>query len=891
MAAFVNFSDPLTVSIDEAIAGQNFPDNRSIWHSLDDIVFDDGGLTGTQWFRDNGPNGLAASKLEPRAFCTRGGCHFSFNGTGLIVRLNIAFAWFNGATVTIDGAAPSTLGLLSHSDTLSCDAASYPPEDEAKGYIEVVVADGLADTAHDAVVLIDNANAAKFFSIAGFRIPTFTSQPFTRSGAWLVSPSVALLTQNALKVTLTNRSANLVFLPSLTFPPALVLASDGSALAPLAAASLDAGAALSVTLLPAFNGNEHSGAFAFALALSARYTDPDGAISTDELVTASPTANDPQTGLMQADPVVGPVAWVVDTSTPDNTPRIFTQWLAPFPSFPDIKFTVTLAFVGDAVDVTIQQSGGWGVLGVYNADASSLLYSLDCGAGAGIFTQTLSGFGAGPHVILFRKVAEDGLFVVLMRASWTQTFQFSQIDETVSLTYLAQQPVAMPVVDVAIGDYDATFDPPIPDHDFSGAVVRTNDEVVYSEVLSRFATFAVCYQSGFADILGEYDILIIDPIAAHAADVATWQAKGIVVYGYIASGEEVGFYQDRYDFSSALAPNSGSGPGGWAAYYMFTRFGTTGADWVGTWDLPDKNGVWASFYTNPDPAFGWPARVEGYYAPLVLGSPLVVTDEVVTLSEVTISAGTRLVFDTAHAPFDTDQPITLTSLDGMTDYPIFAKFTFDPKTGAVVMAPDIAGISAGTQLKVSYTRKGLNCDGVFWDVVDTPDVFNSHTFEFGYAFVPGYTTEFAAFINGVKANHPDKLFISNRGFTILDDIIASCSGVMFESWLASPTDIEHLATTDYVRITDPDAIAFNDGINDQLRRLRLSNTFDVFSLNYCLPEDTVLRDYMRGEDAKRGYLSWQSTITLNTPAHNTTIDTPGPRRVSTAFERYKRKAV
>jgi hypothetical protein len=51
-----------------------------------------------------------------------------------------------------------------------------------------------------------------------------------------------------------------------------------------------------------------------------------------------------------------------------------------------------------------------------------------------------------------------------------------------------------------------------------------------------------------------------------------------------------------------------------------------------------------------------------------------------------------------------------------------------------------------------------------------------------------------------------------------------------------------------------------------------------------------LRDYCRTEDAKHGYLSWQTTILLNQPGPNAVVNLPG-QGVSSAFLRYKTKAI
>jgi hypothetical protein len=861
--AWIAYSDPLLVSIDQSIAGQNWIDNRSIWHDLSEITFGTGDIDGAQWYQDSGPLGVAASVLEPRAFCLKGQASFMFTGATLIVRLNIAFSYFTGAVVTIDGVAPSTLDLLTSIDTLSCDSATYQLDSD--GYIDVVVADGLIDTLHTCVITVDSPNPAQFWGMSGFKVGVFTSQVIPRDDGWLVPPSFTL-TQNKVTITITNRGVATVVVPTFSFPSGLV---DGSnaALTTLSGDSLSPSQTLSQVVLPVFAGTELSGEFTYSFTLSAQYFNPDGDITnttTFTLIVANPALN-----------IVG--TWYQDTSTPGSLLRVFTSTFGSY-----LEFT----FVGDALAITVQQEASWGVIGIYDAN-DDLLNTVTCDVDTGglLATISLTGFGAGSHTVFLKKTVDDGAFIVFISAAWAVTSNYTAISETVVMNYTANQPVAMPVLNAAVGAYDMTFDAPIPDTtDYSGTPVRENTDLAYTEVLTRFPTFAVCYKTGFVDVLGQYDILIVDPLAAHAADVLTWQANGIKVFGYISSGEEVGFYANRYDFTSALAPNAGDGPGGYATYFMYTQNPVSGP--------PDEDGVFASYYTNPDPSFGWPDRIANYYAPQVLGGPVTVVDEVVTTKSATITAGSVIVFDTAQSPIDVDDTITLTTMDGATTYVTYSDYTFDAKTGAVVLSTNISpAVTIGQQLKISYTRKGHTMDGVFFDTVDTPDVYSGNNPPF--PFVAGYAGLFADMINNFKTANPDALLISNRGFTILPQIIQSCKGVMFETWLTTATDPSSPTTTAYEIITDPDTMAFNDSVNAMLRELRLIQDFDVYSLNYCDADSSgdALRAYCRANDAERGYLSWQSTIALDTPAANDTQTTPGLPITSNAFTRYKTKGV
>lgn len=791
---------------------------------------------------------MAAARLERRAFCLVGTATIAFSGTVLIARLNVAFSWFAGATVTIDGVAPSTLGLIASTDTLSCDAAAYSLTGDA--FVDVLVADGLSNGPHTCVITANSTNPAQFFSIAGYRVGILASQPLTRTGGWLVATVIDL---NKVMIGVTNRSAGPILNASLTWPVSGLLDGNGDPLTTLTAASLAPGQSLTQVVAPVFTGHEIGGSFAYTLGLSAEYPDVAGAITHTTTVTAFPGSPEFT--------VVG--TWFQDTGGPAGVARIFTSTFGTA----SIQFT----FVGDVLTLALQTSLSWGVLGVYAADGTTQLHGTNCNVDSALPLVVIqTGYGPGSHTVFLKKVTDDGpgAFIVLLSAAWSLTQNYSVITESVILNYVAEQPVALPVQSVVIDAFDVSFDAPVADaQDYSGVPVRENTYLAYTEVLARLPTYAVCYQSGFQDILSQYDILIVDPFAAATADVLAWQQNGIKVFGYISSGEESGFYANRYDLGSALAPNAGAGAGGFATYYMRTADGVN----------PDRNGIWSSYYIDPNPALGWPTRLETYYAPLVLGGPLVVVDEVVTTLAATISSGAVIVFNTAHAPVDIDQLITLRTMDGSHTYVIYADFTFDTKTGAFILSTTIApAVTIGQHLKISYTRKGHSMDGVFFDTVDTPDVYASSAF--GFVEVPGYAASFINLINNFKAAHPTAWLISNRGFTILPSIIRSCKGVMFESWLTLPTDIAHLLTTDYFQITDPDDIAANETVHTMLRTLRLTHEFDVYSLNYCHNDSRgdALRGYCRAQDAVHGYLSWQSTITLDAPSTNTiSARTPG----------------
>lgn len=877
MAVSGKFTTPVLVwTRDNAPAGANAYDNRTIWTGLDSIVFDNGGLPGTfQWYRDQGPLGMPAADAEPRAFCTRGGCHWTFSGKTLLVRLQVAWSWLNAVPILVDGVAPSSIsGVFAGArDVLSCDAATYGLTSDA--YVDVLVVDGLPAGSHTVSIVVDNPNAARFFSIAGFKTGFTTSQDLLIHKSYIVDSAVAIPDPNVFDLALTNRSDLPALNVALSFPPGVSSDDFGAVvLLPLEAPNLAPGAMIFGSYAIEWAGDEVSDVgFVKDCVLSADYPDPTGLLP---VILPVDMAAD------SAAITFTPSPWFFDVAAPGGLPRRFADMAHTTGAPWNLVFT----FEGDNLDVTVQRSAGWGVLGLYDGptDGATLLRTLDCSVddGGALHMYPLTGLGPGVHTAYFRCTTDLHLPAVFVSAAWEIARNYTTVTETVRLVYDGAQPWALPVEEVTIGLFDATFAAPDPDDtEFEVAPVRTNQDVVYTETLTRFPTFCVCYQSGYRDILLDYDVLILDPIGAKPEDVIFWQSMGIKCYGYISSGEEVGFFQNRFDFSSALAPRRGTGPGGFSPNYMFTRNPSLGP--------PDKNGVWASYYMDPRPASGWLDRILNYYCPQVFGGPEPVTGEVVTVAQTPMDNGSlRFVFATAKSPLDQTQDIIVTTADLTHTYVRYRDYTYDAKTGCFVFATSaVPAVVVGQTLKVSYTRLGHHFDGLFWDTVDTPDVYSGP--EFGYQFVPGYKEAFIAMINAVHAAYPDKKVISNRGFTILPEIIAGCNGVMFETWLTAPDNIADLANTDYHKITDEASVAYNEAANDMMAKLRLTHVFDVYSLNYAKPGDTALKAYCARKDRERGYLSWQTIITLANPNRQTTVDTPGPPVNTNAFTLYKRK--
>jgi len=285
---------------------------------------------------------------------------------------------------------------------------------------------------------------------------------------------------------------------------------------------------------------------------------------------------------------------------------------------------------------------------------------------------------------------------------------------------------------------------------------------------------------------------------------------------------------------------------------------------IETTDFPDENGIWASYYINPlQPS--WQQRIEDFYMKVVLGEATNYTKEVCNILEWEDDDTSEIlpVCRVAHFPIDSGEDIIVMTSDESYTFEYGVEYTLDDKLGTFRFTLDGSSVSlsAGDTVKITYTNKGLQCDGIFMDTVDTVDVYPSSAFQ----------NAFSDMINDLKALYPSTLFCSNRGFSILEDIIASCEYVMFESFLSDynwETDI-------YEPITDPDTVEWNNQVVEQLKTLRENYTFDVFALNYCHNDSRgdELREYIYGECRKLGFLCWTSTILLNEPLGNIEVIT------------------
>lgn len=267
-------------------------------------------------------------------------------------------------------------------------------------------------------------------------------------------------------------------------------------------------------------------------------------------------------------------------------------------------------------------------------------------------------------------------------------------------------------------------------------------------------------------------------------------------------------------------------------------------------DFPDQNGIWGSSYINPL-APRWKEKLSTFYLRRVFGMPKKVTEKVKLRAYTSELVGTSYIFRSSEYPIDKDEEVRLYSSDGREYRPL--AYNFDPTTGAFqVEKDDVEAFGdVDKEVTVSYHVVGMGADGVFMDTLDTVDVYPGRAFQEGMARM----------INELKSEYPNKHFLANRGFSIMKEIIASCSYVMFETFI-SEYDWEKKT---YYKITDQDTIEYNEEIKEMLRQLRKDHVFDVLALNYCADgqEGDELREQIAQECYAEGYMSWSSNIMLD----------------------------
>jgi hypothetical protein len=891
------------------------------------------------WSVDEGDNTMDAAQQEPRLYATKGKATLNFNGTALVLRIELDYGW-GSASIYIDGQKPSTMGLKTALDTLTSnvDTATYPGlnGDGAHQYLDVLVADGLTPGLHKVDVYANNSGADAFFVLAGAKVRSYNKQPLMLSG-WKATG------QNKGRFSLANKGTQNALSVSLSLPAALTK-QDGSAFpTPVTIGTIAPGTQFDLDYM--VDGTGQADNVAFPLYLSGLYRDPAGAVQVSTPFAYLMTSNVLTFGPNSS-------AWSVDTATPDGSTRVISN---------GANKTISFSTAATSLDFTLMRDFGWGTASVTVAGVNyGTLTSNDATGGGFLAVQTISGLPAGLKTVVITSLLAASKPFVMTQIAGTSVDMYSQVNETIFLNYSFNgiPPFAVDSwVDPILGVQWQNPDPSRKDL----TLPRDNATVKGANAYARFPTFAVYYQSGKHSLLADYDLVVIDPNGVSAKEVADFQSRGIKVLGYVSFGEEDGVLQDIYNPTSPLGPyvDDGQGTGGYASYYnkggngfgepnecnldlqrtqglkqcqigraeYFTGRGRCslactfdsragyvtqsaggkcgggftsannwqrdamsactnsscskytpvnkkcpkwtapdvgwGQDFALTEDFPDQNGIWGSTFVNPL-APRWKQKLQTQYLPTVLNAPVKHTNELKTIAAYGAS---QFSFRANDWPIDDAEDLILTSADGTFTYKLNLDYNYDKVTGAFTLPTNAgvdaghAALTAGSNLLLTYTRKGLQCDGLFMDTVDTVDVYPSAQFQQAMADV----------INSLKALWPNALFCSNRGFTVLPKIISSCSYVMFESWLVD----YNFDTGIYSPITDPDSIEFNQGIKTMLRELRRDHIFDVLSLNYCSngPDGDALRQFIFDTNMAEGFMSWSSTINLDDPLPNNPMQT------------------
>lgn len=279
---------------------------------------------------------------------------------------------------------------------------------------------------------------------------------------------------------------------------------------------------------------------------------------------------------------------------------------------------------------------------------------------------------------------------------------------------------------------------------------------------------------------------------------------------------------------------------------------------------PDENGIWSSYYIDAvkrGPG-SWYERLQQYYLPLVFAQPTY-HEETVPVGSHALTDGTFVLgCEIVGAPIDEGFPLGVFDAATGYQYKVNLEFSYDKMQGTFILAPpsgepDVGFVTptAGQLIRITYTKRALDCDGVFMDTVDTVDVYPEEIYQQG----------FADLINDLKLEWPNKGFCSNRGFSIYDRMIHSCDLVMTESVFS-----DYNFNTGTYQEVGPDSAIWNAEVARMIQELRRNHTFDVVCLNYAPngPEGDAIRASVEEKCLELGWMPWLSTILLNDPVDN-----------------------
>lgn len=932
---FPKHSEYLQLMFEDTYAGAHAKNVRETFTSFNSATRANTftGFSGTQrngeWYSDAGDLTNPKEIREPRAYCIIGKYTQVFSGTNIIVRIETD-SGRGTMKVKIDGVAPSAIvGLTTYLDTINFDADTSLL---GKGYFDITIADGLADTTHTLELFAENTNQ-KYIAVIGTKVSHFNSTVSDLT-AWKSTVDTQL---NNQRIILKNTGANAVEDVTVTYP-ANFKTWNGVALSSEGPFSIQAGATHNLDF--AFDGTNLSSTHFEAIHLICNYKDDAGLI--DKGVSNTLDVNN--AGLTYS-----ANGWSKDQLAPGGVWRAFTTGIGK-----TVSFTTTAT----SFTITVQKEYGWGVANVLvNGVQFTTVTSADPVGGGFLQDVVVSGMAAGSKTITLSSVNGSAKPFCFTKIVHSTTSKFSSVSEYINLNYNVKHVPPFAPANTRLEGGVIKWDSPILTSNLSDKTApRDNHGIVEHRVYSRFPTYCVFYGPGMSNIMNQYDMIVIEPRSMSRKEIAAYQAKGIKVYGYVSFGEEDGEKTDVFDLGAVeIGPHrdDGLGTGGYASYYnkggnmsgeasecnhdrqrvegvkacallnpkyntgagrcskacskdwklgytthqaggacgggytknnrwqrdamaacsnaacpgytpinqKCTQFQTADTQWSQDFQMmdtfPDQNGIWNSTFINPL-APRWKEKLNTYYLPYTLGVQQEYT-EVHTLSSHTAAVdGVRTVVRTTHHPIDDAEVFTVKSTDGLYEYVANLDFSYDTSTGVISFDPTAAvgtshPLSSQTAVSVNYVRKGLQCDGVFMDTVDTVDVYPS----------PAFQQAFIDMVNWLKSQWPTKMFCSNRGFSILEGIIGSCHHVMFETFISD----YNFATGEYGLIDDPGAIEWNNSIKVQLRNLRKRHKFDVLALNYA-PNDSsgdTIRQVVTEQCYAEGYMSWTSVISLQEP--------------------------
>ena len=612
--------------------GENRENVRELWipatqfEQINSFTHVDDSFVKGEWISDIDPS-LPAEIQELRIFCIKGKARLEFYGTNIVLRLGLNPTW-GKADVRIDGMVPSTIpGLVAARDVVSCASEDYVGQPCAI-YYDVTIADGLPDGKHTIELYCDNFSDGKcgFFICSGAKVASFNNNSLSRD-LWIHKPEDNNgLLYGGEDLSLINRSGYDVLDVSLNFYN--LVDAQGSPIPAKTISSIPSGNSIDdelTSLSCKRTGYEQETLVKSLVDVSALYYDPNGEISQTSqtmqdvdspLLTYSGSWNkDLSNGENRAftDVFGNSVTFQAEGDTfilrvqrdygwgdfrvsknpivktgcsfltgdnvinvPDTAGIAVGQYVAPDSDFSGIPQNSTIIEIVDATRVRV--SSGFTAsrsnksIAFLNSIATVTCHDND-GGGFYIDVQ-ISGCGTGTNTIRLDKTGRDSKWVIFSGVKTISSLMYSRVIETITINWNLRQMLPQPIKDASLQAGEIIWSPINPEYfDIPSGVDNRNLEQY--RVYHRFPTYCVVYKSGHFKNLKGYDVVVVDPLGISRSEVAALQALGIIVLVYVSFGEEDGTLDNIWDHSSKQGPwiGDGTGPGGYAGYYMKGNYG------------------------------------------------------------------------------------------------------------------------------------------------------------------------------------------------------------------------------------------------------------------------------------------------------------------------------